>query len=45
MEWIARQITEILLHRKDPTAVADAVIDFMKNHRTVYYCHEHGLPR
>jgi len=45
MEWIARQITEVLLHRKDPTAVADAVIDFMKNHRTVYYCHEHGLPR
>lgn len=26
-------------------AVANGVIDFMKNHQTVYYCHENGLPR
>lgn len=24
---------------------SNGVIDFMKNHRAVYYCHEHGLPR
>lgn len=45
MAWIAEQIAKVLLHNEDPMAVANAVIDFMKNHRTVYYCHENGLPR
>lgn len=45
MEWIAEKIAKVLLHREDPMAVANSVIDFMKNYRTVYYCHEHGLPQ
>jgi glycine hydroxymethyltransferase len=45
MAWIAQQIANVLLHKADPMAVANGVIDFMKNHRTVYYCHENGLPR
>ncbi|PHN30235.1 serine hydroxymethyltransferase [Pseudomonas sp. ICMP 460] len=45
MAWIAEQIAKVLLHNADPMAIADSVIDFMKNHRTVYYCHENGLPR
>jgi glycine hydroxymethyltransferase len=45
MAWIAEQIAKVLLHQEDPMAVANGVIDFMKNHRTVYYCHEQGLPR
>lgn len=43
--WIAEKIASVLLRREDPMAVANGVIDFMKNYRTVYYCHEHGLPR
>ena len=45
MEWIAEKIAKVLLHREDPMAVANSVIDFMKNYRMVYYCHEHGLPQ
>lgn len=45
MAWIAEQIAKVLLHKEDPMAVANGVIDFMKNHRTIYYCHENGLPR
>ncbi|MFP3496132.1 serine hydroxymethyltransferase [Pseudomonas sp. SIMBA_059] len=45
MAWIAEQIAKVLLHKEDPMAIANGVIDFMKNHRTVYYCHENGLPR
>ncbi|WP_460131018.1 serine hydroxymethyltransferase [Pseudomonas sp. S1_E04] len=45
MEWIAEQIAKVLLHNEDPMAVANGVIDFMKNYRTVYYCHDNGLPR
>jgi glycine hydroxymethyltransferase len=45
MAWIGEQIAKVLLHKADPMAVANGVIDFMKNHRTVYYCHENGLPR
>jgi glycine hydroxymethyltransferase len=45
MEWIADQISNVLLHRKDPMAIANGVIDFMKNYSTVYYCHENGLPK
>lgn len=44
MGWIAEQIAKVLQHKEDPMAVANGVIDFMKNHRTVYYCHENGLP-
>lgn len=44
MEWIAEQIAKVLLHNEDPMAVANGVIDFMKNYRTVYYCHDNGLP-
>lgn len=45
MAWIAEQIAKVLLHKEDPMAVANGVIDFMKRYRTVFYCHEHGLPR
>ncbi|MFJ4133442.1 serine hydroxymethyltransferase [Pseudomonas cyclaminis] len=45
MGWIAEQIAKVLLRREDPMAVANGVIDFMKNYRNVYYCHEHGLPK
>ncbi|WDU61149.1 serine hydroxymethyltransferase [Pseudomonas poae] len=44
MAWIAEQIAKVLLHKEDPMGIANGVIDFMKNYRTVYYCHEHGLP-
>lgn len=44
MAWIAEQISKVLIHKEDPMAIANAVIDFMKNYSTVYYCHENGVP-
>lgn len=31
--------------REKITSEVNSLIDFMKNQRTVYYCHENGLPR
>lgn len=45
MEWIAEQIGKVMLSKNDPLLVARDVSDFMSNYRTVYYCHENGLPR
>ena len=44
MQWIAEQISNVMLNKKNPLMVARDVSDFMKNYRTVYYCHENGLP-
>lgn len=44
MEWIAEQIAKTLLHAQNPIATAHHVSDFMRNFKTIYYCHENGLP-
>lgn len=45
MAWIAQQISDVLLGRKNPLAIAERVKEYVKTYKTIYYCHENGLPK
>ncbi|CAI8972470.1 hypothetical protein EMIT0P218_60168 [Pseudomonas sp. IT-P218] len=40
MAWIAERIAEALHHSRSPELIAQDVIEFMKDFRTLYFCHD-----
>ncbi|MHC8384906.1 PLP-dependent aminotransferase family protein [Pseudomonas sp. LB3P14] len=42
MAWIAEKITEVLQHSRSPALIAQEVVEFMKDFRTLYFCHDSG---
>jgi glycine hydroxymethyltransferase len=44
MSAIAEFIAQVLVERRDPAALAGAVVDFRAPFQTLYYCFETGLP-
>lgn len=44
METLAEFIAQVLVERREPEALAGAVVDFRAPFQTLYYCFETGLP-
>ncbi len=42
MAWIAEKIAEALQHSRSPVMIAQDVIEFMKDFRTLHFCHDIG---